>query len=125
MKRLTSEWVEKAEGDHRATAHLLAHANPVVDAVYFHAQQCVKKYLKAWLVEQGTRIPRTHDLDQLGQLVSPTAPEVATLAPDLSRLAAYAVEVRYPGPSATLTDAQWSVNFAREVRRIFRTKLGI
>ena len=48
MKPLTSERVEKAEGDF-ATAeremNISVHAN--YDAVSFHAQQCAEKYLKA------------------------------------------------------------------------------
>ena len=48
MTPLTVEWVEKAEGD-RATAlrELRASHAPNYDAVCFHAQQCIEKYLKA------------------------------------------------------------------------------
>ena len=124
MKRLTSEWVQKAEEDYRVAEQLLSSPTAVFEAVCFHAQQCAEKYLKAWLAEQDLRIPRTHDLDLLGQLTSPTAPDVAALASDLSRLAAFAVEVRYPGASATAADAHWSVSVAQAVRRVIQKQLG-
>lgn len=50
MKPITLEWVRKAEGDFiTAERELSAHLNPNYDAVCFHAQQCVEKYLKGRL----------------------------------------------------------------------------
>jgi HEPN domain-containing protein len=61
MKPLTHEWGQKAEGDYIAAETLRQAENPVYDAICFHAQQCVEKYLKAWLVQQEIDFPRTHD----------------------------------------------------------------
>lgn len=48
MKPDFDEWINKAEGDWRtAGRELSADADPTHDAVVFHAQQCVEKYLKA------------------------------------------------------------------------------
>lgn len=47
MKRETKEWVSKAEGDWRVAQREMAATDPVNDAVCFHAQQCVEKYLTA------------------------------------------------------------------------------
>jgi HEPN domain-containing protein len=50
MKPLTSEWVEKAEGDFAtAKREIRVRKTPNFDAVCFHAQQCAEKYLKALL----------------------------------------------------------------------------
>ena len=47
MKKLTKEWVAKAEADFRV-ADTLQHAQPPVhDARCFHCQQAAEKYLKA------------------------------------------------------------------------------
>jgi HEPN domain-containing protein len=52
MNPLTVEWVDKAEGDMAiAKRELRARKQPNYDAVCFHAQQCVEKYLKALLQE--------------------------------------------------------------------------
>jgi HEPN domain-containing protein len=50
MRPLTTEWIQKAEGD-LATAHreLRARKAPNFDAACFHAQQSAEKYLKALL----------------------------------------------------------------------------
>ena len=50
MNQLTVEWVDKAEGDFlTALREFRVRKSPNYDAVCFHAQQCVKKYLKARL----------------------------------------------------------------------------
>ena len=50
MVKPVAEWIEKAEEDFRvATTLCRLRKNPVHNAVCFHAQQCVEKYLKAIL----------------------------------------------------------------------------
>ncbi len=52
MNPLTLKWIEKAEGDYITTQKLLPTTNPrLYDIICFHAQQCIEKYLKAWLQE--------------------------------------------------------------------------
>jgi len=56
MKPLTLEWVEKAERDYETMEReSRVRKNPNPDAVCFHAQQCVEKYIKARLCEEGER----------------------------------------------------------------------
>ncbi len=53
MKPITQEWVSKAEGDFGTVdRELQAQTNLNYDAVCFHSQQCVEKYLKACLQEE-------------------------------------------------------------------------
>jgi HEPN domain-containing protein len=62
MKRLTAEWVQKAEEDYR-TAELIARSHePLHDQLCFHCQQSAEKYLKALLEELGLDVPRTDNL---------------------------------------------------------------
>ncbi|MEK6324576.1 MAG: HEPN domain-containing protein [Acidobacteriota bacterium] len=72
MKPTTLEWIDKAEGDF-ATAQVSYRTRrlPNPDAVCFHSQQCVEKYLKARLDEAGLVIPRTHNLFALLTLILP------------------------------------------------------
>ena len=53
MKRLTREWVRKAEADYRAAELLDRGSDPLHDQACFHCQQCAEKYLKALLEEAG------------------------------------------------------------------------
>ncbi len=63
MKRLTLEWIEKAESDfHLLEREIRARKNPSYDAVCFHAEQCAEKYLKGRLTEAKIAFPKTHDL---------------------------------------------------------------
>ena len=65
-----AEWVAKAEADW-ATARREFRVRRQVnfDAVCFHAQQCVEKYLKARLILAHIHFPKTHDLVALLALV--------------------------------------------------------
>jgi len=98
MNPLTLEWVAKAEGD-RATAEreLRATTDLNLDAVCFHCQQCVQKYLKARLQEANILVPRTHDLTTLLDLLLPIEPTWKRLRAGLQRLSTFAVVYRYPG----------------------------
>jgi len=61
MRPLTVEWIEKAEGDFAtARRELRVQHKPNFDAVCFHAQQTVEKYLKAFLIEGDVAFPKTH-----------------------------------------------------------------
>lgn len=62
MKRLTREWVRKAEVDHRAALKLGRGKDRLHDATCFHCQQSAEKYLKALLEELGQTVPKTHNL---------------------------------------------------------------
>ncbi len=63
MKRLTRDWVAKAEGDFRTKEReARVRREPNYDDICFHAQQCAEKYLKARLCEAGLPVPKIHDL---------------------------------------------------------------
>src|SRR5262245_42466702 len=71
MKRITREWVRKAEDDFRAAEILAAGQRPFHDPVCFHCQQSAEKYLKALLEELSVAISKTHDLEDLLDLLLP------------------------------------------------------
>ncbi len=95
------------------------------NAIGFHAQQCVEKYLKARLEEAGMAVPRTHDLVALVQLLLALEPLWASFAPALRRLNDYAVKFRYPGHPATRAGARQAVQACRSVRADVRLSLGL
>jgi HEPN domain-containing protein len=126
MKPETAEWVEKAEGDFRTAGREKNSAEyPNYDAACFHAQQCAEKYLKARLVEADKDFPKTHDLSAILNLVLPLEPSWESLREDLERLTDLGVEVRYPGTTADLEDANEAIRTAQHVRRIVRTALKV
>lgn len=126
MKPETAEWIEKAEGDFRTAEREKSTAEyPNYDAACFHAQQCAEKYLKARLVEAEKDFPKTHDLSAILNLVLPLEPLWETLREDLERLTDLGVEVRYPGTTADLEDADEAMRTAQQVRQLVRMALKI
>jgi len=126
MKPITLEWVAKAEGDWvSAQREYRARQRPNYDAACFHAQQCAEKYLKARLEEAAIAVGRTHNLISLLTLVLPIEPTWTVLQPHLTALNIYAVAFRYPGSSATKSNAANALKAGREVRRIVRQAFGL
>ena len=121
MKSVTKEWVEKAEGD-RGTAgrELRVKRGANYNAVCFHAQQCAEKYLKALLTERGTHFPKTHDLVALAKLAPEYEAELGPLLGELELLSRYAVAPRYPGSSATRTQATRGVKAMKKARALLK-----
>lgn len=100
-------------------------SHPIHDAICFHAQQCIEKYLKAWLQETNIPFTRTHDLERLLSLILPTLPDWEVWQPDFSTISEHAVDFRYPGKEATATDAQHAIEICIRVRQAVREQLEL
>jgi len=89
-------WAQKAENDLKVALLVFRAAEEgPTEAIAFHAQQCVEKYLKALLCWKGIDFPKTHDVGQLILLLPPTTrPKLA--AEKQRRLALYATVTRSP-----------------------------
>ncbi len=125
MKTLTKEWIDKAEEDRRVCERELRVTRRAgFDAVSFHAQQCAEKYLKAVLQESGIPFPKTHDLEELVELLLPKFRQFATYRVAAKELARLAVEVRYPGNWATRADAETALQTAQQIRKLARAELS-
>ena len=125
LNPLTLEWIEKAENDYTAVQQLLQASNPLHDIICFHVQQCIEKYLKAWLQEAKVPVQRTHNLEELLALVVPTLPAWSDWQSDFKVITAYAVDPRYPGDSATADNTQHAMHVCEEVRQAVRTQLKL
>lgn len=126
MNPLTLEWIEKADGDFAtAEREFRARKSPNFDAVCFHAQQCIEKYLKARLQEAPIRFDRTHNLIVLLELLLPIEPLWQSFRHSLIILTNYAVAFRYPGESAEKQDAHEALNFCRSLWKEIRQSLGL
>nr|VFJ91333.1 MAG: HEPN domain-containing protein [Candidatus Kentron sp. H]VFJ93958.1 MAG: HEPN domain-containing protein [Candidatus Kentron sp. H]VFJ99171.1 MAG: HEPN domain-containing protein [Candidatus Kentron sp. H] len=99
---VVKEWVEKAEDDYRAAAHLLSMADGPIPytIICFHAQQCVEKYLKAILVDHSLHVPKTHDIEEIVRLL-PASLSFNPTAAQMRHLTSFAVDFRYPGGDVT------------------------
>jgi HEPN domain-containing protein len=59
------KWIIKAGNDFKTGKGELLTYNPATDTVCFHMQQCVEKFLKAYLVFHGREISRTDDISEV------------------------------------------------------------
>ena len=116
-------WVQRAEEDLLLARSALRRKVPLIYGTTFHAQQCVEKYLKALLVSRRQAFPRTHDVVALHDLCLRHGLRIPVDPDQLERLAAYAVQVRYPGEEPTPDEAWEAVRIAQAVRRWARALL--
>jgi HEPN domain-containing protein len=99
-------WVYKAEEDYRAALTLARkRKDPVPDNVCVAAQQCVEKYLKAYIVYHRIGFPKTHDLAELLNIALLVDPLLDVIRANVRELLPYAVAFRYPGEEATRDDS--------------------
>lgn len=104
------EWISKAEGDYfSALREFRARKHANHDSACFHAQQCIEKYLKAVLVDCGASFARTHDLLPLLETCATRHALWIAWRDDVEWLSQCAVLFRYPGESASLSDAKKAV----------------
>jgi len=107
MNEVVKEWIAKSEGDFAtATRELAVSFGPNYDAVCFHAQQCIEKLLKAFLINRNVVPPKTHDLAELYRLIVSSGSPLTVAIDDLHFLSRAAVDFRYPGESADKEEAE-------------------
>ena len=125
MQAIVREWVRKADGDYDvATREWRARKNRNFDAICFHAQQCIEKYLKAVLQRDKVPFSKTHDLVILTKLCLPKHALWEVDIPNMDQLTRYAVLFRYPGEDAIRDDAQAAMRLMRKYRAMLREELG-
>ena len=124
MKRLTAQWVRKAESDYVVARKLARGKDPHNDEVCFHAQQSAEKYLKALMEEIGLAVPRTHVLEDLVAQLLPHYPSFRAFRQGARYLTRFAVSTRYPGKNATkrqsIVAPTWAGKIRTEVRALLK-----
>jgi HEPN domain-containing protein len=63
--KLVKVWIKKAENDLKTAIDELNTENPATDTICFHAQQCIEKYLKAYLIFHQKNFPKTHNISKI------------------------------------------------------------
>jgi HEPN domain-containing protein len=125
MKRITAEWLRKAEADLGMAITLAAAKTPYHDGVCFHCQQAAEKFLKALLQELALPVPRTHELTDLQVLALPHHASLRSLRRGLDFLTRFAVDPRYPGFRANKSQARSALRWAKRMEEVCRGLLGL
>ena len=111
LRDLVRQWFAKAELDFCAAARLVKDPEPLREIIAFHCQQAVEKYLKAYLVSLQIEFPKTHDLEELLELLAPVRSEVAAMLEGIEMLSPFGVKIRYPGDFPELLPGQEQTAF--------------
>ena len=90
------KWLIKANNDMRVAENemMLPPDDIVTEAICFHCEQCVEKFLKAYLITGNIDFKKTHNLEFLLELCIKKDAEFEKI--NLGDLSFYAVEIRYP-----------------------------
>jgi HEPN domain-containing protein len=114
------QWLLKAEEDLNAAKSLLTYGTTFLSTVCFHSQQAAEKFLKAYLTYRQVEFPKTHDIDEILDLIAPVNGKLSESLRDIIVLTNYGVGIRYPGefPNVTGSDATQAIKMAEKVRRL-------
>jgi HEPN domain-containing protein len=121
----TLKWLRKADNDLKAAEHIFLYFKEelITEIICFHCQQAVEKFLKGFLSSCEINFPKTHDLFYLRLLCTEQERSFADI--DVSGLALYAVETRYPEEFYTPTkqEAEEALLKAKEIKKFVLNKL--
>jgi HEPN domain-containing protein len=125
LRDLVRQWFAKAELDYRAAERLVRDPEPLREIIAFHCQQAAEKYLKALLVSLQIEFPKTHDLEELLELLAPVRSDVAATLEGIEVLSPFGVKIRYPGDFPELLPGQEQTVFdlAHRTREVIMAQL--
>ena len=119
-------WLDIGDGDLAIARHVAEAPDLPTTVGCFLCQQAVEKYLKASLLFNGERPPRTHNLLYLLELTGPFLPVLDTFKEQLARLSPFAIEGRYPitgdpPPNALLKEF---IDVAAEIGELLKSEIS-
>ena len=101
-----ADWLHHAKSD-LAIAKQGHIPGILLETLSFHAQQAVEKSIKAVLLAKGIVFPYTHSISALITLVKESGIPWPGELDEAAGLTEYAVETRYPGPYADVTEEEY------------------
>jgi HEPN domain-containing protein len=125
-EKTAKRWIFLAEGDLKTAEDELSTTEPFTNTICFHSQQCVEKYLKAYLSFVGKPFRKTHDISELIELCKEVDEEFEILySLNAAKLTRYAVDIRYPDEFyiPSIEEAKEALEIAKKVRNFIIRKL--
>ncbi len=119
------EWLHKADSDLGAAKILFTYLPEYKEAVAFHCQQAVEKYLKSYLVFLEQEFRHTHSLVYLLNQISIKDEFSDEYYQSIIKLEGYAVEFRYPNTRVLPTDSDLkeAIEIADKIRLQVESKM--
>ncbi|HOK79740.1 MAG TPA: HEPN domain-containing protein [bacterium] len=121
------QWITKADNDLKIVEHelKLPEEEIVKDAVCFHCQQAVEKYLKAFLIYHKKEFEKIHIIEELLLQCSKIDKDFSDI--DVKNLTDFAIDVRYAEEFyiPDMAEVKFYYELTKRIRNLVFTKLGI
>ena len=123
---LVNQWLEKANDDYISAMTLMEKViPPQVEIACYHSQQCAEKALKAFCVQKGAEVQKTHNLVVLCQSCVVLDSDFSALLSDCARLTPCSVQTRYPNSIEILeSEAQSALALAKKIYDFVSRKIS-
>ena len=116
--------IRKANSDYVAAASLIGDDSELhSDIIAFHCQQCIEKYLKAFLIYHDVDYPKTHNLELLLYLCLRADKDFEDF--DLEDFSAFGVAVRYDDITAGIDITQRAFEMAKTVMEYIKDRINL
>lgn len=124
LRTVIEQWVIKADNDLRIAEKDIMSESPVTDAICFHAQQAVEKYLKVYAISHGIDPLKSHNITILLETCINISADFEKLR-GVEYLTDYAVSLRYPDNFyiPEYEEAQEAIKHAHEVKELVLMKI--
>lgn len=122
--RLVKQGHIKADNDLATVGNEFNSENPVTDAICYHSQQAVEKYLKSYLVALQIPFKKTHSITEILKICMKMNKDFERI--DFATyLTNYAVELRYPDDFyiPDLEEAKKAYEIAKAVKEFVIKKI--
>jgi HEPN domain-containing protein len=95
-RREAAGWLAVAREDVRVVRACLTLNPPALGVAAYHCQQAAEKLAKGLLVAAAVAFRKTHDIDELADLVASNYPECRDLLHTIRPLTVWGIAYRYP-----------------------------
>jgi len=113
---IVTEWIKRAEDDWKIVQMLKLLPEPLWEIASFHAQQSAEKYMKAFLIQKGWKLRKTHDLTELLSDCISYDSALSPLSGDCQELTPFALAGRYPTVLITNETCRSAIAAADRIR---------
>ncbi len=124
LRKTVRQWIDRADADlaFADDGGDEARRQPIRANLY---QQAAEKHLKALLIAHRQRVVKTHDLDELLDMLEQCGVRNVDSVRAAEALTQYAVDAKYPTDTAPVNaqEAERAADLAREVRDFVLTRL--
>ncbi len=118
---IAARWFERAEGDLRIAATILAHNFDTIWGAAFHCEQELEKLAKGTLIGLGIEAPKIHDIEVLANLVGQRNEAIVAQIRNLAATTAWHFTARYPGglgePLPSAEEVESAIEKIKELHR--------